>query len=218
MNTPGPLLVLDAQIAQYFTDVFIDDTLLTAAEKAIVAGAAKKRIRDFSTGRFCAKQALAQFGLKNIELLRVEDKQPLWPPGFTGSISHANDFCGAVAVNTNIFKSIGLDIEKIGSITEEMWRMLYTEQEYLLLENDFKNEQDIFAMLLFSVKESFYKLQYPLTGLFLDFTDVNLKWDGLSFIPESELLIGNNAIDLSQVRIQWLKHNDYIVSLCYILK
>lgn len=214
----GPALVLDAQIARFFTDSFVDADVLTSNERAIIANTVLKRQRDFSTGRYCAKKALEEFGLANVEILRGAGKEPLWPEGFVGSISHAAGLCGAVAGSVDYIKAIGLDIEKIGGVKKEMWDMICTPNEQELLNTVFADEQDLYATLLFSVKESFYKLQYPITQTFLEFTDVEAEWDGQNFSLSVIKSDYNNPIDFSGLKILWTVYERQIVSLCYLPK
>jgi len=213
----GSILVLDEHISQFFTDEFIDDTDLSANEKSIVANAALKRKRDFATGRYCAKKALEKWGVTGVEILRDETKAPVWPEGFTGSISHAEHLCGAVIVKSDTVSAIGLDIEKIGGVKKEMWNMVCTPSEQALLNTVFAGEHDLYATLIFSIKESFYKLQSPITKQFLEFTDVELRWDGENFALKVIKSNYGSLIDTTQMHIQWAVHLGQVISLCYIL-
>src|SRR5215467_5584138 len=64
-------------------------------ERATVEKAVEKRVRAFASGRLCARNLLARFGLHDAVLPAAEDGRPVWPAGFVGSISHTDDLCVA---------------------------------------------------------------------------------------------------------------------------
>jgi len=161
--------------SQYFTDEFVGSEHLTDNEKVITPKFSIKRLKEFSTGRFCARQALMELGYAPTDILKGTDNEPLWPDGITGSISHSGQFTGAIVGSTSNFTAIGIDIETIGKITSDMWDILYTPAEQQFL-NAFASKQLAFyTTLIFSFKESFYKMQFPLTKTFLEFTDVEVN-------------------------------------------
>ena len=155
--------------------------LLTPAEQAQIERARPKRVGEYAAGRLCARRVLAAFGLANFELLAGPDRAPLWPPGIVGSISHVEGYCGAAVAERSRFRSLGLDIELDGRVTAELHEQILTpaERRYLA-----KNAQlDRWATLAFAVKEAFYKCQYPLTGEWLDFTDIEIDFTPLMDAP-----------------------------------
>ena len=129
----------------------------------------EKRLTDFSTGRFCAKKALEQLGFYDVIIPIGEDREPIWPHGIVGSISHCDSLTGAIVAKSLDHISLGLDIEEIGRVTPDLWDLVFTENEknYLFRLSD----EDILVQstAIFSIKEAFYKFQHPLTKTFLDF-------------------------------------------------
>jgi 4'-phosphopantetheinyl transferase EntD len=203
--------------SQYFTADFVGDEELTIHEKQATNRFSDKRLKDFSTGRYCARKALAAIGHENAEILIGNDRQPIWPTGYVGSISHSGKLVGAIAAKTSHVRSIGLDIETIGKIKPEMWRLLYTEAEVEFLNSFTGEELAYYITLLFSFKESFYKLQHPLTKTFLNFTDVEIKNVGNKFelqvlkdFPEKRTLLGTILLQSNQQK-------DQLVTLCYLV-
>lgn len=202
--------------SQYFTADFVGDEELTKNEKQATTQFSGKRLKDFSTGRYCARKALAAIGNDNAEILVGNDKQPIWPKGYVGSISHSGKLVGAVTAKASSVKSIGLDIETIGKIKPEMWRLLYTESEVEFLNSFTGEELAYYTTLLFSFKEAFYKLQHPLTNTFLNFTDVEVKSVGNKFelqvlkdFPEKKSLMGTILLHSHQKK-------DQLITLCYL--
>jgi 4'-phosphopantetheinyl transferase EntD len=145
-----------------------------------------------------------------------DDKQPIWPAGYVGSISHSGKLAGAVVAKVSHIKSIGLDIETIGKIKPEMWRILYTEAETKFLNSFAGEELAYYTTLLFSFKESFYKLQFPLTKTFLNFTDVEVK----SFDNKFDLRVlkefsGKKMIS-EAISLHYLQKKDQVITLSYL--
>ena len=79
-------------------------------ERALVAKAVKKRQREFGVGRACARRALAELGLAPQAILSGETREPLWPAGIVGSISHDRALGVAVVGRTERFLGFGVDV------------------------------------------------------------------------------------------------------------
>jgi len=155
----------------------VDGSLLFPEERQFVGKAAPKRVRDFASGRLCARRALLDLGFPDAPLLRSEDRCPVWPDGVVGSITHTQDFSGAVAARADRVRAIGLDAEVIGRVTGNILPAICTAPEAAWLDSLQEPERAQYAALVFSSKEAFYKCQYTLTRTFLDFPDVELDLD-----------------------------------------
>lgn len=202
--------------SQHFTADFVGDEVLTINEKQVASLFSDKRLKDFSTGRYCARIALAAIGHENAEILIADDKQPIWPTGYVGSISHSAKLAGAVAGKASRIKSIGLDIETIGKIKPEMWRLLYTDSETEFLNSFTGEELAYYTTLLFSFKEAFYKLQYPLTKTFLNFTDVEVKRIGNIFELQVLKEYSDKKLLSGGIPLHHLQKKDQLITLCYL--
>jgi 4'-phosphopantetheinyl transferase EntD len=211
------LVLSPKMFSHYFTEDFVGDEELTINEKRAASRFSGKRLKDFSTGRYCARKALAAMGYENVEILVGDDKQPIWPTGYVGSISHSAKLVGAVAAKTSQVKSIGLDIESIGKIKPEMWRILYTEAEIDFLNSFTGEELAYYTTLLFSFKESFYKLQFPLTKTFLNFTDVEVKSFGNKFELQVLKEFSGNKLLSETITLHHLQEKDQLITLCYLI-
>jgi len=141
-----------------------------------------KRLADFSSGRYCAMQALEQLGIEDAVIPICEDRAPIWPEGIVGSISHCDSLTGAIVAKSSDHVSIGLDIEEIGRVTPDLWDLVFTEKERKYLFGLSKSEIELKSTAIFSIKESFYKFQYPLTKTFLDFLDVEVALPDLTHV------------------------------------
>ena len=165
-------------------------------EAALALGFGERRLREFRSGRHAARTALVQAGGVAVPLLRNREGVPLWPEGFTGTISHSREAVVAVCARRDLFLSVGVDLENTGRLRERLWTKVFREEEqHRLLELSGK-ERDLASTVFFGAKEAFFKMQFPLTGMWLGFRDVEVTWPGGGGIEvrlhhaEAERLIG----------------------------
>jgi 4'-phosphopantetheinyl transferase EntD len=202
----------------HFQDVFLTEDVLTPGERSVLKGISVKRRMDFSTGRYCAREVLKKIGLPDAEILIGSKNEPLWPQGFVGSISHTKGLAGAVGARSSQLISIGLDIEKTGRVKEGMWDILFLPEEQEFLRSLTPEEQNFHTTLFFSMKESFYKLQYPLTKEFLAFTDVLLEKHASSFrISIPEAFSGKQLLP-EYTAVHYTVYEDKLITVCFIEK
>jgi len=150
-------------------------------ELAIISAAIEKRQKEFSSGRLCARALLEQLGFENFPLLAGDKREPLWPQGICGSITHSDGYCAAAISKTDKIKSIGLDAEVFSRFKENLLEQICLPSEIMVM-NELSDDdfQKRFG-LLFSAKEAFYKAQYPLTKIWLNFHDVSITVSGDEF-------------------------------------
>jgi len=138
--------------------------------------AVPRRKAEFAAGRTCARQALRVLGLPELPILRGDDRQPLWPDGVVGSITHCDGYCAAAVARAADFSAIGIDAE----INEPL-------PDNVLEEVAFGDEIDwlrslpqvgvCWDRLLFSIKEAVYKAWSPRERRWLDFDQVSVALD-----------------------------------------
>lgn len=133
-----------------------------------------KRLSDFSKGRYCANLALEQLDIKDVIIPIGNNREPIWPDGIVGSISHCDILTGAIVGKSAEFISMGLDIEEIGRVTPDLWDLIFTQKEKDFLINLSDRELQEKSTAIFSIKEAYYKFQYPITKTYLDFLDVEV--------------------------------------------
>jgi len=133
------------------------------------------RLAEFAAGRLCARRALADLGVEGVAVQRNVDRSPRWPEGVVGSITHTVGFCGAVAAARERVGGIGVDAEIAVRVTGEVWSQAFTETEMARLRQAPGTERMFLAAVVFSAKEAFYKCQFGLTGLWLDYRDVAIE-------------------------------------------
>ena len=134
---------------------------LDPEEKKYIEDSGLKRQKEYATGRWCAKKAMQKLGVGADMVLVGPNNEPVWQNGITGSISHANQaFCAAVA-GVKDLQSIGIDIElKDRKISRAALNLILNDDEKEWLSKTGKN-REFFEILIFSAKESLYKMIYP---------------------------------------------------------
>ncbi|MFS1525309.1 4'-phosphopantetheinyl transferase family protein [Microbulbifer sp. 2304DJ12-6] len=142
-----------------------------------IAKSVPKRQREYFFGRMAARYALAAL---DIEQFRVETgkwREPIWPEGTIGSISHNERYAGATVLKATQMKGIGIDIESVLSEKSQL-----ALQNTAIFQSEIRYLQDHGLMtipgsvlsIIFSAKESFFKAAFPLVRRYFDFDAVSL--------------------------------------------
>lgn len=165
-------------------------TDLTAAEQEAVGNAVEKRRLEFTTGRACARRALAQLGVAADGVPAGPRGEPLWPPGTVGAITHCAGYRAAAVAQTSELASIGIDAEPNAPLPDGLLPDVASPSEIAALYGLAAREPAVhWDRLLFSAKESVYKAWFPLTGRWLGFEDAELTIDPHAKTFQARLLV-----------------------------
>lgn len=146
----------------------IDERLLRSVEK---------RQREFRAGRDAARRALTALGMDAAAIPKDPAGPPCFPPGVTGSITHAGrDFTLAAAVATRESLLLGIDAEELRPIDEDVSARVVSKAELAALAK--LGFGALSPLVAFSAKEAVYKALYPRYRTFLEFHDVTLRASG----------------------------------------
>lgn len=171
---------------------------------------AKHRQEEFKAGRRCASQALAKVGSEDRIALPDADGLPNWPQGFLGSISHSLGIAMAVAAKKEQYALVGLDLEKTNRLSESAARRVIHP-----LEVSFAGDNQVNASILFSLKEAFYKAQFPRWRELGNFRElalsVNLA-EGTADIKEMDARFDSELVQLS---FAFKIVDDFVISLAW---
>ncbi|MGW3469972.1 4'-phosphopantetheinyl transferase family protein [Saccharopolyspora sp. NPDC000995] len=168
------LLPAEVSSAEAFTDP--PDAVLFPEEEALITRARDKRRREFTTGRWCAHQALSLIGVPPAPLLRGEHGAPQWPAGIIGSITHCAGYRAAVVARAERVHTVGIDAEPHAPLPDGVLNVVSLEAERAHLAHLSTVYTDThWDRILFSCKESVYKAWYPITGQWLGFKDARLE-------------------------------------------
>ena len=149
-------------------------------EEQYVIGAAANRIAEFSCGRYLARKALATIGIQPQEIPIGRLREPIWPEGSVGSITHSSGLCAVAVTKTPTFLAIGIDILNI----DEASLVMEQAAAFIMGSKDVVHAQGWRAhpaVLLFGAKESTIKVTSKYHARFLDFVEVEMKIEGESF-------------------------------------
>lgn len=132
--------------------------------------AVDKRRGDFLAGRALAASALASLGSTVLEIATAEDRAPIWPSGFSGSISHTHGLCVAVVL-PDPNRLVGIDIEKptSGQALDSILKVTMSEQDRSVLAEHTPLPDGIAATVAFSAKETLFKALFPTVRNFFGF-------------------------------------------------
>jgi 4'-phosphopantetheinyl transferase EntD len=147
---------------------------LLPEEEPLVARAVEKRRREFTAGRVCARRALERLGWPGYPIVAGSRREPLWPPGLVGSITHCRGYCAAAVARASDVRSVGIDAEMGEPLADGVIKMICTDAERRQAE---ALPGEHWPALVFSAKESIYKAWYPVAQRWLDYLDAELTID-----------------------------------------
>lgn len=181
-----------------------------------------KRQAEFLAGRLAAARALRHYGLEQQQIAIGRQREPLWPAGYVGSISHTQGFAAAIVRPETEFVGLGLDLEaRLSAASQQAMLSVVVnslEQQRLSQATDLLTQADLLT-LVFSAKESFFKAAYPQVQDYFDF-------DALEFLRldhPTQTLYFRCATPLSQSLVlgseiaatyQWLNQDLVLTSVC----
>ena len=185
---------------------------LFPAEAELVSRAVEKRKNEFSAGRQCARAALGRLGINEFALLAGASREPLWPPGIVGSITHSNDFCAAAVGPHSLFEGVGIDVEPAQALATDLARRVASDVECARLT---RFEPNFVALLVFSAKESFYKCQFYRSRRFLDFPEVEVLLEPDGRFSVSLLAEGLRVPPEPEVHGRWLVREERLFTAAW---
>ena len=173
-----PQDVFSHLIALEVSEEFRDELLKQGIALNVADGAVLKRQCEYLAGRFCANESLKQLEHKlaieiaNKEVATGKNREPLWPQGVLGAISHSSRFAMAiVAQDKGAYLGVGIDIEE--EMTEDLAcdvsGQIMSEKEKRLNNKSGSFDNKSFVTLVFSAKESIFKALYPSVGEYFGF-------------------------------------------------
>ena len=172
-----------------------------------------RRDRQFAVGRACAREALRALAYPDTEVARGPSREPVWPAGVIGSISHTDDYCVAAAVRTTHLASVGIDAERKKPLSPGVVAKVCDEDELQQMAVLPEKLRTLFPVVLFSAKESLFKCLFQLGRLGpMGFRDVTLRIDW----PRRQLSVQRLAAGVTAARCDAL-HGRFAISACHVL-
>ncbi|HET9648211.1 MAG TPA: 4'-phosphopantetheinyl transferase superfamily protein [Microlunatus sp.] len=155
-----------------------DLTVLFPEERWLVAASSPARQREFATGRHCARRAFGLLGWPPMPVLRDGRRNPQWPSGLVGSITHCPGYCAAAVAQRTDYDAIGIDAEPNASLASRVLNSIASREEQDHLWALARAHPGVsWDRAIFSAKESVYKAWYQLDQRWHDFHDVTIRFD-----------------------------------------
>lgn len=214
----GPLhTVLPAEVvwAEAFADDPGQDPM--AEEAGLVDRAVDRRRREFVTGRRLARAALARLGHPPVPIRQGPGREPIWPDGVVGSITHCDGYRAAAVASEQQIAGLGLDAEVHGRVSSAVADLITGVGERGHLAALAASEPDIdWASVLFSAKESIYKAWFPLTGRWLDHQQAECRFDPSTGVFRATILTDGTRCDggpvLRQMDGRFVVHERWVMT------
>lgn len=196
--------------AEKFGDV--PEETLFPEERPFISRAVDRRRREFVTGRHCARLALARIGVTPAPIPRGERGAPVWPAGTVGSITHCSGYRAAAVAPADVARAVGIDAEPHEPLPDEVLPTIASPEEIAALRAMGEADGAVcWDRILFSAKESVYKVWFPLTGRWLDFSEavVDIEPSGTF---RARLLVADPAIGTNDLPGRWTVSDRHIAT------
>lgn len=151
--------------------------ILPPDEEQFIRRAVPRRRREFTAGRQCARRALLQLGAEPSAIPVGPLREPMFPPGISGSITHTTDFCAAAVVRVGQIGSIGIDAESNVPVDTDIRRLIVSADEEHALCVAAPGDRVDPVKIAFSAKEAFYKAFCQQAHQFIEWRDARLSFE-----------------------------------------
>lgn len=141
------------------------------------------RKEHYRSGRICAGEVLSKLGTRGQPVLRdPQTREPLWPEGISGAITHSGNWAAAAAGKTSDVSGIGIDLEDLErQVDSRISRHVCIPEEQKWLQECGEDFLEQNLKIIFSAKESIFKAFFPYTRTYLHFHDARILMEQTLF-------------------------------------
>ncbi|MGA0292782.1 MAG: 4'-phosphopantetheinyl transferase family protein [bacterium] len=141
------------------------------------------RKEHYRSGRICAGEVLSKLGTIGQPVLRdPQTREPLWPEGISGAITHSGNWAAAAAGKTSDVSGIGIDLEDLErQVDSRISRHVCIPEEQKWLQECGEDFLEQNLKIIFSAKESIFKAFFPYTRTYLHFHDARILMEQTFF-------------------------------------
>ena len=141
------------------------------------------RKEHYRSGRICAGEVLSKLGTLGQPVLRdPQTREPLWPEGISGAITHSGKWAAAAAGKTSEVLGIGIDLEDLEKrVDPRISRHVCIPEEQKWLQECGEDFLEQNLKIIFSAKESIFKAFFPYTRTYLHFHDARILMEQTLF-------------------------------------
>lgn len=169
-----------------------------------------KRKSEFLAGRVLANELLRLENLSGCCVGVGTHRNPLWPVGVLGSISHSSGVAVCLISRHEKIKGVGVDVESVvdGDTVRLICDSIVNEKEKLIM-HSIEMDFDLLFTIIFSAKESFFKAAFPLVNRYFDFDVIEFIDFGeddntLLFVIKKKVSTDFDVFDLIKANFQLL--------------
>ena len=139
-----------------------------------IARSVPKRQAEFLAGRHCAAECLRALDMRERQVGIGEHRSPQWPSGIVGSIAHTDENSIAVASRDPLL-GVGVDLQTIEAKALRDTQALFVQAaDRPAVQGCALDDVQVLA-LVFSVKESYFKMAYAYAQCYFDFDAVSVR-------------------------------------------
>lgn len=211
-HTSLPFADHTLHVVEFDPGSFHEHDLLWLPHHAQLACCGRKRKAEHLAGRIAAVHALREQGHKAVPGIGPQ-RQPLWPAGLSGSISH----CTSTALAVVSAHPVGLDIEAIFTpqIADELADSIIDSAEQQVL-RDAPLPFSCALTLAFSAKESIYKaFSAQATGLpgfaSARITALHATHLTVQIMPSFAPHLAGQTVS-----VRWCRRDQNVITLCAV--
>ncbi len=141
------------------------------------------RKEHYRSGRICAGEVLSKLGTLGQPVLRdPQTREPLWPEGISGAITHSGNWAAAAAGKTSDVSGIGIDLEDLErQVDSRISRHVCIPEEQKWLQECGEDCLEQNLKIIFSAMESIFKAFFPYTRTYLHFHDARILMEQTLF-------------------------------------
>ena len=111
-----------------------------------------------------------------------QTREPLWPEGISGAITHSGNWAAAAAGKTSDVSGIGIDLEDLErQVDSRISRHVCIPEEQKWLQECGEDFLEQNLKIIFSAKESIFKAFFPYTRTYLHFHDARILMEQTLF-------------------------------------
>jgi 4'-phosphopantetheinyl transferase EntD len=192
MLLPAVVAVVEAAAGE------VHDPMLPEEREALGAAVPSRRA-EYAAGRSCARRALSALGQSPQPVLPGSHREPRWPDGFVGSITHCSGYCAAAVARADEIATIGIDAEVDEPLPHGILEQIAVPDELQWLRAG-AADGVCWDRLLFSAKESVFKAWFPLTRRWLAFEEARVSFAATTGTFDVQLLVDGPHVGGIEVR------------------
>lgn len=195
---------------------------LRREEESAIAAAVPQRRAEFATTRHLARLGLSALGREPAAIPVGPHGEPVWPEGIVGSLTHCQGLRAAALAPSDSTVGVGIDAEPNRPLPAGVLGLVATDAEALALGESGAAGLGVNGVavardrLLFSAKEASFKLLFPLTGLLMKHSDLEISLRAGRFAARLNREADRAASGLALVRGRWCVAGGLLLTAAYV--